>query len=112
MWDQNMWTNSRMRFVAGLVFLGVLVCPARGAESAACIPPLSGEWGRTVFNLEQPPSGAALIVNRMRKADGTIDDDAAGVGDFTNPILKPGAADVLKKARRIFPHRSVDPRHA
>jgi hypothetical protein len=33
----------------------------------------------------------------MRKQDGTIDDDLARVGNYTNPILRPEAAAVLKQ---------------
>jgi hypothetical protein len=60
------------------------------------MPPLSGHWGRTNFNLEQPASGPTFISNTMKKRDGTIDDDAARVGDFSNPILTPQAAQILK----------------
>jgi hypothetical protein len=85
------------RSAVGFISTAILVWPATGAEIAASIPPLSGQWGRTLFNLEQPPSGPDLIVNRMRKADGTIDDDKARIGDFTSPLLKPEAAEILKK---------------
>jgi hypothetical protein len=71
----------------------MLACPAMGAE----IPALSAHWGRTNFNLEQPSSGPVFISNTMKKPDGTIDDDAARVGDFTNPILTPQAAQILRE---------------
>ena len=77
--------------------MGIFLSPAIGAEIAAPIPDLSGHWGRTLFNLEQPASAPGLIVNRMRKPDGTTDDNAARVGDFTNPLLKPEAAEILKR---------------
>jgi hypothetical protein len=66
------------------------------AQNAA-VPQLSGHWGRTNFNLEEPPSGPGPTVNTMRKRDGTIDDDLARVGNYTNPILRPEAAAVLKQ---------------
>jgi hypothetical protein len=68
-----------------------------GAQNTASIPALSGHWGRTNFNLEQPPSGPRFIANTLKKPDGTIDDDTARVGDYTNPILTVEAAEILKK---------------
>src|SRR5258707_14363624 len=83
--------------ILGLIAAAISPWPATSAETGASIPALSGEWGRTVFNLEQPASGPGPIVNRVRKADGTIDDNAGRVGDFTSPLLKPEAAEILKK---------------
>jgi hypothetical protein len=75
----------------------MLVWPVIGAENSGAIPMLSGHWGRTNFNLEQPPTGPRFIANTLKKRDGTIDDDMARVGDFTNPILTPQAAAILKQ---------------
>lgn len=79
------------------VWAAILAWPAAGAQSSDTIPALSGQWGRTNFNLEQPPSGPQFIANTLKKRDGTIDDDAGRVGDFTNPILRPEAAEILKR---------------
>ena len=70
---------------------------ATGADSSAPIPQLSGNWGRTNFNLEQPAAGPKFIANTLKKADGTIDDDRARVGDFNSPILTQEAAAILKQ---------------
>jgi hypothetical protein len=75
----------------------MLVWPVIGADNSGAIPALSGHWGRTNFNLEQPPTGPRFIANTLKKRDGTIDDDTARVGDFTNPILTPQAAAILKQ---------------
>jgi hypothetical protein len=77
--------------------MAMSIVSAAGMEPSAAIPALSGQWGRTNFNLEQPASGPTIISNTLRKRDGTIDDDTARVGDFTNPILKPEAAEILRK---------------
>ncbi len=59
---------------------------------------------------EPPPSGPGPIVNAVRKADGSRDLSApccnivlAGgwVGDYSNPILKPEAAEAVKKYRDL-----------
>ena len=91
------WRKYFGRAVVGSLSLTIFVWPVAGAESAARIPDLSGYWGRDVFNLEAPPSGPGPITNTMRKADGTIDDVAARVGDYTSPLFKPGAAEVLRR---------------
>src|SRR6266550_1999508 len=85
------------RTALGFTAAAISVWPAMGSETDGAIPALSGEWGRTVFNLEEPASGPGPIVNRVRKADGTIDDNAGRVGDFTSPLLKPEAAETLRK---------------
>jgi len=89
--------NTRRGAAVGLLSTAALLAPAMGAETGASIPDLSGHWGRTNFNLEQPPSGPALIVNKMRKPDGTSDENAARVGDYANPLLTPEGAAILKK---------------
>ena len=87
-----------MRIVSTLFLsAAILAWPAMAAQTAAPIPDLSGHWGRTNFNLEQPASGPKFIANTLRKRDGTIDDDTARVGDYTNPILRPEAADILRR---------------
>ena len=65
-----------------------------GTKSVASIPDLSGIWGRW-FNLEPPSSGPGPIVSMLRRPDGTIMQSV--VGDFTNPILRPHAAEIVKK---------------
>jgi hypothetical protein len=87
-----------MRLAAfGFVSTTMLVCTATGAENSASIPELSGHWSRTNFNLEQPESGPKFIANTLKKPDGTIDDDTGRVGDYTNPILTPEAAKILRE---------------
>jgi len=91
-------TSTKYLRPAGLAFVSaaLIAWSAIAAENSAPIPELSGHWGRTNFNLEQPPSGPTFIGNTLKKRDGTIDDDAARVGDFTNPILRPEAAQILR----------------
>jgi hypothetical protein len=81
----------------GFLSAAALVCTAKGAENSAGIPQLSGHWSRTNFNLEQPDTGPKFIANTLKKPDGTIDDDTARIGDYTNPILTPEAARILRE---------------
>src|ERR1700687_5497149 len=81
------------RTVSGLIFAATFAWPAFAAETTS-IPDLSGIWGRW-FNFEPPSSGPGPIVSKLRRPDGTIIQSV--VGDFTNPILRPHAAEVVKK---------------
>ncbi|HYM17191.1 MAG TPA: hypothetical protein VEU06_01400 [Micropepsaceae bacterium] len=82
------------RMAFGSISAVVLAWPAIAADS---IPDLSGEWGRTNFNLEAPPSGPGPVTNRVRRANGTIDDNKGRVGDYMHPLIRPEAAAILKK---------------
>jgi hypothetical protein len=81
------------RAVLKLTFAATFVWPAFAAETTS-IPDLSGIWGRW-FNFELPSSGPGPVVSKLRRPDGSIIQSV--VGDFTNPILRPHAADVVKK---------------
>ena len=65
-------------------------------ESAAPIPDLSGIWVHPLPGFEPMPSGPTALVNRSRRPNGT-GDILKLAGDYTNPILKPEAAEVVKQ---------------
>jgi hypothetical protein len=72
-----------------------------GNHSAASIPDLSGIWGRLSFpGFEPPLAGPGPVTNKLRGPDGTSG-QYGFVGDYTNPILKPHAADVVKRHGEI-----------
>jgi hypothetical protein len=72
-----------------------------GAQSAAPIPDFSGIWGRLSFPGFAPPlAGPGPVTNRKRSPNGASS-LYGNVGDYTNPILKPQAADVVKKQGEI-----------
>src|ERR1700677_533709 len=85
---------------------GQTVAPAAGpansvASGAASIPDFSGVWRHpSLPGFEPPASGPGPVTNRSRQPDGTSDWNAL-VGDYTNPILKPQAADVVKRHGEI-----------
>jgi hypothetical protein len=88
-----------------------------GNEGAASVPDLSGTWVHgSIPGFEPLPSGPTSLVNRSRRSvaqllkDLVIDWPGPGeppsqtvsnllelVGDYTNPILRPWAAEVVKK---------------
>ena len=74
--------------------------PATGADNS--VPDFTGIWARNVFNFEPPESGPGPIGNLRRVgADAARyimgGDPVPLVGDYKNPILKPHAAEVVKR---------------
>jgi hypothetical protein len=76
-----------------------------GTQSAASIPDFSGTWSNQALNALEPPlSGPGPVRNRSRVRTGPqagIGDGRQLVGDYTNPILQPWAAERLKKFGEI-----------
>jgi hypothetical protein len=96
------------RFCAGtiafLVSAAAFIAPAMAADSGSPIPDLFGQWGRDMLFFEPPPSGPGPVVRADRKADGTmvVQDPCCTIvqrwlGDHASPILKPEAAQAVKK---------------
>ena len=84
---------------AAFCFASLSIQPAASKEGSA-IPDFSGLWGRNGLNFELPLSGPGPVRNLMRRADGTMDGSRM-VGDYANPILKPEAAEILKRKGEI-----------
>jgi hypothetical protein len=88
--------------------LASAILDARAANELLKYPDLSGQWGRNMLFFEPPAAGPGPVVNSIRKADGTIvarDPCCApsdNVGDYTNPILKPEAAEAVKKSGDLY----------
>jgi hypothetical protein len=95
--------------------LGQTVAPAgptsRGIQDGASVPDFSGTWARPYFGVEPPLSGPGPVTNNLRCTkisqcapfqgrDG-VESYFGMVGDYTNPILKPQAADSVKKYGEI-----------
>jgi hypothetical protein len=85
-----------------LVTLAAVVTPAFGQpvgparESAESVPDFSGSWVHANPGFEPLPSGPTALINRARRPNGT-GDILRLAGDYTNPILKPEAAEVVKR---------------
>src|SRR5260370_3639970 len=67
-----------------------------GSESAESVPDFSGFWVHPLPGFEPLPAGPTALVNRSRRLNGT-GDILKLAGDYTNPILKPEAVEVVKK---------------
>jgi len=88
----------RRNFLLLVTFAGVAVTLDVGQTAAptASIPDFSGIWAHgSIPGFEPLASGPTALVNRARR-DG-VGNILQLVGDYTNPILKPGAAEVVKK---------------
>jgi hypothetical protein len=71
-----------------------------GTQSAASIPDFSGIWGHLTWpDVEPPLAGPGPVRNKSLRNG--MSDIYQLVGDYTNPILKPQAAQVVKKAGEI-----------
>lgn len=84
----------RRVLATGIVTTGIFVLPGHASETV--VPDFSGLWGRDSLNLESPDSGPGPVLNMAHSRDGTQDMSRL-VGDYTNPILKPEAAAILKQ---------------
>ena len=69
------------------------------AQNRASIPDFSGAWTKPYIGIESPASGPGPVTNRSRRNGRR--DVYQYVGDYTNPILKPEAADIVKKHGEI-----------
>src|ERR1700730_16452472 len=90
--------------------LGQTAAPAvtptdTGTPSGASIPDFVGWWNHASLNgLELPLSGPGPVRNKSRLDTGPqagVGNGRQLVGDYTNPILKPWAAEVVKKFGEI-----------
>ena len=74
--------------------------PGSATPSGTPIPDFSGIWAHFGWpDVEPPPSGPGPVTNRSRRNGGS--NNYQLVGDYTNPILKPQAAEVVKKHGEI-----------
>src|ERR1700730_9816075 len=78
------------------------VAPAAGGpQSAASIPDFSGIWAHPYLTGFEPPlSGPGPVKNKSRTPNGRATFGQL-VGDYANPILKPQAAEAVKKHGEI-----------
>jgi hypothetical protein len=86
--------------------LGQTAAPGFGpagsdSQTQAPIPDFSTTWARlSLPGFEPPLSGPGPVTNRSRRPDGASNLQQL-VGDYTNPILQPWAAEVVKKFGEI-----------
>ena len=92
----------RQSFLLPVILAAAMAMPGQGqtADSAkrgaASIPDLSGMWSHPWLPGYEPlASGPTSLMNRSRV--GGVSNPLQLVGDYTNPILKPEAAEIVRK---------------
>src|SRR5262249_15937317 len=75
---------------------------AVGTPNTAFIPDFSGIWGHPYLTggFEQPLSGPGPVRNKARRRVG-VSSAYQLIGDYTNPILRPHAAEEVKRHGEI-----------
>jgi hypothetical protein len=97
---------SMLAAMAATPTLGQTAAPEGGPAAsvrpgAASIPDFSGIWVHPSWPSVEPPlSGPGPVRNRSRQRTGESNGNQL-VGDYTNPTLKPHAADVVRKHGEI-----------
>jgi hypothetical protein len=93
--------NMRGSEILVVLTLAAAATPALGqTHGAAAIPDLAGIWWHpSLPGFEPMASGPRPVTNRSRRRGVSNYDQL--VGDYTNPILKPNAAQVVKKYGEI-----------
>ena len=93
----------RLTFSVSLVVtitaMGAMSGP-EAAPAAAPVPDFSGIWAHPSLGFGPPLSGAGPVRNTSRLPSGAGNFDRL-VGDYTNPILKPEAAAIVKQRGEI-----------
>ncbi len=92
----------RQDFLFVLTMAAAMALPASGqsAPNAAAIPDFSGFWAHPTLGFGPPLSGPGPVRNKSRLPSGAGNFDQL-VGDYTNPILKPEAAAIVKQRGEI-----------
>ncbi len=86
-----------VRTAIGVMSASFCVCPILAADNAAPIPDFSGLWVHpTLPGFEAPASGPGPVRNLSRTRNGVGNFNQL-VGDYNNPILKPQAAEIVRK---------------
>jgi hypothetical protein len=92
----------RRIFFLAAALAGAVAAPAWGQTAAptagnpSSIPELAGVWAHPGLGFGPPLSGPGPVRNKARLPSGQSNFNLL-VGDYTNPILKPEAAEVVKK---------------
>src|SRR5258708_1835373 len=106
--------NAKVNYLIG----GVLMAAAAGsaaiaAAGSSAVPNFDGRWARVGMDPEFAPSGPKPLVNLRRPMDDPHvnggGDPLPLVGDYNNPILKPRAAEAVKKAGELSAGGRINP---
>ena len=87
----------RRNLLMAAALAAVTAAPASGQLAPGGVPDFSGIWAHPWLpGFEALPSGPTALVNLSRRPDG-VSEVRQLVGDYKNPILKPEAAETVRK---------------
>jgi hypothetical protein len=97
-WQREFLFLILLTAAATMPALGQTEAPtASSGPQATSIPDFSGIWAHPYLpGFEPPASGPGPVLNRSRSRNGRANFNQL-VGDYTNPILKPEAAEIVKR---------------
>jgi hypothetical protein len=104
--------------IGGLILAVTAGSVAIGADGGSAVPNFAvpnfdGRWARVGMDPEFAPSGPRPLVNLRRPMDDPHvnggGDPLPLVGDYNNPILKPRAAEAVKKAGELSAGGRINP---
>jgi hypothetical protein len=99
--------------IGGILSAAIIGVPALADDTTSAIPDFHGPWARGAMDPEIMASGPTALVNLRRPMDDPHvnggGDPLPLVGDYNNPILKPAAAEAVKKAGEISEGGKINP---
>jgi hypothetical protein len=84
----------RFASIAYLLTASMVILSDRAVNGAESIPDLSGVWGRNTIDYTQPETGKGPVKNISGSRN-------VMVGDFHDPMLKPWAAEIIRRNGEI-----------
>ena len=93
---------------AALAGMMAISTNAAFAADKTAIPDFAGFWARTSLGFESPKQGRGPIRNRNLRAAGNSNFSNLA-GDYTDPLLKPRAAGVLKRLGEVSARNEAFP---
>src|SRR5579871_2703728 len=109
--SRNMYT-----FRTRLTWFVVVAGFANATCAEADVPAISGQWGRDMLFFEPPASGLGPVVKAQRQRNGALAPElpCCGIvqswfGDPNNPILRPGAANAVRRFTELSLQGTVLP---
>ena len=89
--------TGQRNFLLVVTLASAAAAPALGQpRGSASIPDLSGIWTHSIPGFEPLASGPTALINQERRENGT-GNILKLAGDYTNPILNPKAAEIVKQ---------------
>jgi hypothetical protein len=92
----NFWRDFLVTAILASATAASAYAQTSASTAGAAIPELSGIWAHPGLGFGPPLSGPGPIRNKSRTPSGQSNFDKV-VGDYTNPILQPWAAEVVKR---------------